>query len=141
VFASVLLSCCGGPEPLRLIGEGDAGKLLVDQAVSSINDRVGCDLLENAKGRIRVRDDGDTLFFVDEAPTQKSPLNFVLFELKTPTHARKMAVLYRQIGSEFGLKTTPNSVMQADYSWEEPDAVADSLSAMLREIEAGCLAR
>ena len=132
------LSGCG-VESLSLMGADDSAKSLVTEVVDNVNKAAGCALLsDSSEGRIIVYDNEDTLSLVDNAPSQTSPLNIKVFLLLTPTRDRKLAVLYRQIGSELGLKTTPDSVMQNGYSWADSGSMALSLVQLLKDNRLGC---
>ncbi len=133
-----LLSGCGA-EPLSLMGADDSAKSLVSEVVTEINSKAGCVIVSsNDNARFVVHDKGDMLSLFDNAPNQDSPLNFKIFLLLTPTRDRKLAVLYRQIGSELGLETTPDSVMQKGYSWESSEIMASSLVQLLKDNGLGC---
>lgn len=136
ILSALLVCACSGEPALAFTGANEAGAAIATEAVATINELAGCEVLVDAPGRIRVQDDGDQLTLIDDAPHQGSPLNFRAFVLLTPTHDRKMAIVYKQVGLELGLRTTPDGAMQRDFSWAPAPEVAASLVELLREHDA-----
>ncbi len=135
-FIFVFAIGCGA-QPLALTGDSDEANSLVDEVVANVNS-FGCVRLVNEGGRFTVNDGGYMLTITSASPNIDAPLDVKLFLLNTPTRDRKLAVLYKQIGLMLGLTTTPDSVMQKDYSWESSKTMAKSLVNLLNESGAEC---
>jgi hypothetical protein len=139
LFMTIALVSGCAVEPLSLIGADDSAKSLVAEAVSNVNNAAECQLLSvSDEAKLVIYDSENTLSVFNNAPSQEAPLDIKVFLLLTPTRDRKLAVLYRQIGFELGLETTPDSVMQHSYSWEDSENMASSLVTLLKDKGLGC---